>query len=296
MTIDEIKRFRQLGSKTPGHPEHGHTIGVETTTGPLGQGLGNSVGMAIAERLLAARFGDGIVDHHTYVIASDGDLMEGISHEAISIAGHLQAQEADRLLRRQPHHHRRLDRRSRNRPTRSSASRPRAGTPRGSTGRTRTRSPRQSRRRRRTTGRRMIACRTTIGYGAPTKAGNGVGARLAARRRPRSPAPARRSAGTTRPSRSPTISSRAGATPDGGALPRTRSGRSASPPLLRRPADEFERQLQRQSAGLLRSGDRRATRRSSPPTSPRSPPARRPSWRSTSSTRSCPRRSAAPAT
>ena len=89
MTIDEIRNFRQLGSKTPGHPENFVTPGIETTTGPLGQGLGNAVGMALAERLLAAQFGDGIVDHHTYVIASDGDLMEGISHEAISIAGHL---------------------------------------------------------------------------------------------------------------------------------------------------------------------------------------------------------------
>src|SRR5262245_29182899 len=89
MTIDEIKRFRQLGSITAGHPEHGHTPGVETTTGPLGQGLANAVGMAMAERHLAAVFGRGIVDHHTYVLASDGDLMEGISQEAIALAGHL---------------------------------------------------------------------------------------------------------------------------------------------------------------------------------------------------------------
>ena len=89
MTIDEIKRFRQLGSITAGHPEYGHTPGVETTTGPLGQGLANAVGMAMAERHLAAVFGSGVVDHHTYVLASDGDLMEGISQEAIALAGHL---------------------------------------------------------------------------------------------------------------------------------------------------------------------------------------------------------------
>jgi transketolase len=90
MTLNELTRFRQLGSKTAGHPEYGHASGIETTTGPLGQGLGNSVGMALAERLMNARFGDDLVDHYTYVIASDGDLMEGISHESIALAGHLQ--------------------------------------------------------------------------------------------------------------------------------------------------------------------------------------------------------------
>ena len=88
LTIDDLKSFRQLGSRTPGHPEYGHTVGVETTTGPLGQGLATAVGMALAERMLAAEFGD-IVDHRTYVLASDGDLMEGVSQEAIAIAGHL---------------------------------------------------------------------------------------------------------------------------------------------------------------------------------------------------------------
>jgi transketolase len=87
MTLDQIKHFRQLGSLTPGHPENFHTKGIETTTGPLGQGLATAVGMAVAEKMLAAEFGKKVVDHHTYVLASDGDLMEGISQEAIALAG-----------------------------------------------------------------------------------------------------------------------------------------------------------------------------------------------------------------
>ena len=89
MPVEELQRFRQLGSRTAGHPEFGHAQGIETTTGPLGQGIATAVGMALAERLLAARYGETLVDHFTYAIAGDGCLQEGISHEAIDLAGHL---------------------------------------------------------------------------------------------------------------------------------------------------------------------------------------------------------------
>ena len=88
-SLKEIKNFRQLGSKAPGHPEYKHTIGIETTTGPLAQGLGNAVGMALAERIQNSRFGDKLVDHFTYAFVGDGCLMEGLSHEVLSLAGHL---------------------------------------------------------------------------------------------------------------------------------------------------------------------------------------------------------------
>ncbi|MEY4508946.1 MAG: hypothetical protein RLZZ450_1068 [Pseudomonadota bacterium] len=89
ISLEDLRQFRQLGSITPGHPEHGVTPGVETTTGPLGQGIANAVGMALAERLLAERFGEEVINHRTYTLASDGDLMEGVASEAASIAGHL---------------------------------------------------------------------------------------------------------------------------------------------------------------------------------------------------------------
>ena len=89
ITLDQIKNFRQLGAITAGHPEAEHHAGIETTTGPLGQGIATAVGMALAERILNGRFGNELVGHYTYVIAGDGDLQEGVSHEACSFAGHL---------------------------------------------------------------------------------------------------------------------------------------------------------------------------------------------------------------
>jgi transketolase len=171
MTIEEIKRFRQLGSITPGHPEYGHTPGIETTTGPLGQGLASAVGMAIAERHLAAEFGAEAVDHRTYVLASDGDLMEGISQEAIALAGHLKlsrlivlfddngitidgklslSDSVDQLKRFEAAGWAatRIDGHDPDAIARAIADAQRADRP------------------------SLIACRTTIGYGAPSKAGS----------------------------------------------------------------------------------------------------------------------------
>ncbi len=144
LELDDLKKFRQLESKTPGHPENFMTLGVETTTGPLGQGLATAVGMAMAERMLAAEFGRKVVDHHTYVLASDGDLMEGISQEAIALAGH---QKLNKLIVLWTTTASRSTARSRSptMSTRSRASRPAAGAPSASTGMIPTRSrPRSS--------------------------------------------------------------------------------------------------------------------------------------------------------
>ncbi len=170
MTIDELKRFRQLGSHTAGHPEHGHAPGIETTTGPLGQGLANSVGMALAERMLAAEFGDHLVDHRTYVICGDGDLMEGISEEAISLAGHLKL---NRLIVLFDDNHISIDG-----PTSLAVNDDEIARFRASgwaaeavDGQDAEAVAAALERAQHSDRPSLIACRTTIGYGAPTKAG-----------------------------------------------------------------------------------------------------------------------------
>jgi transketolase len=170
MTMEEIRNFRQLGSRTAGHPEFGHALGIETTTGPLGQGLANAVGMALAERLLNARLGDAIVSHFTYVMASDGDLMEGISHEAISLAGHLKL---NKLIVLFDDNHISIDGPtslavSDDQPARFAASGWATERIDGHDPEAIAAAVERARRSEKPT---LIACRTVIGYGAPTKAG-----------------------------------------------------------------------------------------------------------------------------
>jgi transketolase len=171
MTLDELKHFRQLGSKTAGHPEYGHASGIETTTGPLGQGLADSVGFALAERHLRARFGAEIVDHFTYVIAGDGCLMEGIGQEAITLAGHLGL---GRLIVLFDNNHISIDG-----PTSLSTSEDHKKRFQAAgwhvqevDGLDQEAVTRAIRKARNVTDKpSMIACKTIIGYGAPTKAG-----------------------------------------------------------------------------------------------------------------------------
>jgi transketolase len=171
MTLDELKHFRQLGSKTAGHPEYGHASGIETTTGPLGQGLGDSVGFALAERHLRTRFGADIVDHYTYVIAGDGCLMEGIGQEAITLAGHLGL---GRLIVLFDNNHISIDG-----PTSLSTSEDHKKRFQAAgwhvqevDGLDQEAVTRAIRKARNVTDKpSMIACKTIIGYGAPTKAG-----------------------------------------------------------------------------------------------------------------------------
>ncbi|HLW92673.1 MAG TPA: transketolase [Roseiarcus sp.] len=169
MEIDDLKQFRQLGSKTPGHPEYRHTIGVETTTGPLGQGIATAVGMALAERMLAAEFSD-LVDHHTFVLASDGDLMEGVSQEAIGIAGHYKLA---KLIVLYDNNSISIDGPTSLADSVDQVARFKSAGWRsfhidGHDPRQILRALRAARRSDRPT---MIACKTTIGFGAPTKAG-----------------------------------------------------------------------------------------------------------------------------
>ncbi|MFL5140330.1 MAG: transketolase [Microvirga sp.] len=170
VTIDELRRFRQLESKTPGHPECFMTPGVETTTGPLGQGLGAAVGMALAERMLAAEFGPEAVDHYTYVLASDGDLMEGLSQEAIALAGHLRL---SRLIVLFDDNGISIDGPLSLSDSTDQVKRVEASGWRGLRvdGHDPAALARAIRRAQRSDRPTLIACKTTIGYGAPKKAG-----------------------------------------------------------------------------------------------------------------------------
>jgi transketolase len=170
MTLDQLKHFRQLGSLTPGHPENFHTKGIETTTGPLGQGIATSIGFALAEKMLAAEFGKKIVSHHTYVLCSDGDLMEGVSQEAIALAG---VWKLNRLIVLYDDNGISIDGPTSLADSVDQVKRFKSagwaaelidGQDQGAIAAAITRAQNSSK-------PSMIACKTTIGYGAPTKAG-----------------------------------------------------------------------------------------------------------------------------
>ena len=259
LPMDELKRFRQLHSKTPGHPEVGLTPGVETTTGPLGQGIANAVGMALAEKLLADEFnrpGHTIVDHRTYVFLGDGCLMEGISHEACSLAGALAL---DKLIALYDDNGISIDGAVKgwfgdDTPARFEAygwnvHRPVDGHDVAAV------DAGASRRRKAAADKpTLIVCRTTIGQGSPEPRRHRQGARRAARRRGDRAARARRSAGPPRRSRFPTTVPRPGT--HASAAPRARpTGSSASRPTrAAHPAlaAEFARRMARRAAGRLR--------------------------------------------
>ena len=282
MTLEELRRFRQLGARTAGHPEHGHAFGIETTTGPLGQGLANAVGMALAERHLAARFGAELVDHHTYVIAGDGCLMEGISHEAASLAGHLEARPADRPVRRQRHLDRRPDL-ARPSPTTSVARFEAYGWHAAAVdGHDPAAVEQAIAAARAETGRpSLIACRTVIGKGAPTKAGKSSSPRQPAGRGARSKG-ARAALGWPYPPFEVPdeilAAWRAAGErgPAGHAAWHERHGGRAR---LRRGA-QFDERDRRRAAGRPRRGGRTPTSASCRPSGRRRPPARPARWRS----------------
>jgi len=210
MKIEEIRRFRQIDSRTAGHPEYHHATGIETTTGPLGQGLANSVGLALGERLLNATFGDDLVDHNTYVFVGDGCLMEGISHEAISLAGHLKL---GKLIAFWDDNSISIDgatslAESENQPARFRAANWHVQEIDGhNTDAIRAAIIEAQKVKDRPS---LIACKTVIGFGFPTKAGTQK-AHSDAPGEERSPAPATFSAGKRRLSRSLTVCSPPGA-------------------------------------------------------------------------------------
>ncbi len=294
MTIDQIKKFRQLGSKTAGHPEYGHAEGIETTTGPLGQGLANSVGFALGERIMNAAFGNDLVDHYTYVLAGDGCLMEGVSQEAIALAGHLKL---NKLIVFWDNNNISIDgpvslADNTDQVARFQASGWNASHIDGQDPEAIAYAIEAARHSDKPT---MIACKTTIGFGAPTKAGTN--------KAHGSPLGAEEIAGARK-----FFGWESAALRDSGRHPRclarSRQGRRQGAHRLGRPP----RQGRRQDAGRVRAPRQLAscrristpssptTRRSSRPTSRRSPPANRRKWRSKSSTARCRRPSAVPPT